>query len=112
MDVDPTADVANSTLGLHRIEDYEPLIGAEAVRRILQKADRLRGVRVAHVNSTLYGGGVAEILTPLTLLMNTMGVETGWRAIQGTPEFFACTKKINNAVQGARGRISREQKAT
>src|SRR5436853_4271584 len=112
MDPDIAADAANSTLGLHRMEDYEPLIGAESVQRIMKKANRLRGARIAHVNSTLYGGGVAEILTPLTLLMNTMGIETGWRAIQGTPEFFACTKKINNAVQGARGRISREQKAT
>src|SRR5437763_13310 len=111
MDIDPTADPTASTLGLHRIEDYEPLIGAEAVHRILAKADRLRGLRIAHVNSTFYGGGVAEILTPLTLLLNTMGIATGWRAIQGTPDFFACTKKIHNALQGARVELSDKDKA-
>jgi trehalose synthase len=38
-----------------------------------------------HVNSTYYGGGVAEILRSLTLLMNNLGVRTGWRIIQGPP---------------------------
>lgn len=91
----------SSTLGLHLIKDYAPLTGAAAVERILNKARRLHSARIEHVSSTLYGGGVAEILTPLTLLMNTMGIETAWRVIQGTPEFFSCTKKIHNALQGA-----------
>jgi trehalose synthase len=100
MAVSAPKNIENSTLGLHRIEDYSPLVGVEKVERILKKAGRLRSARVGHVNSTLYGGGVAEILTPLTLLMNTMGVETDWRVIQGTPEFFSCTKKIHNGLQG------------
>jgi trehalose synthase len=50
-------------------------------------------------------------LTPLTLLMNTLGLETGWRVIQGTPEFFACTKKIHNALQGAQVELSEGEKA-
>ena len=53
---------------------------------------------------------MAEILTPLTLLMNMIGIETGWRAIQGTPEFFSCTKKIHNALQGAKIELSDEEK--
>ena len=54
---------------------------------------------------------MAEILTPLTLLLNTMGVETGWRVIQGTSEFFSCTKKIHNALQGAQVELSQKEKA-
>ena len=101
----------NSTLGLHRIENYAPLIGAAAVERILNKARRLHSARIGHVSSTLYGGGVAEILTPLTLLMNTLGIETAWGVIQGTPEFFSCTKKIHNALQGARVELTESEKA-
>ncbi|HPX18507.1 MAG: glycosyltransferase [Desulfomonilia bacterium] len=90
---------------LHRynpatIDDYLPLIGPAAVERIRQKADMLRGLHVAHINSTYYGGGVAEILSPLTLLMNSVGVKTGWRVIQGAPDFFSITKKMHNALQG------------
>jgi len=81
------------------------------VERSLRKATRLQGQHVVHVSSTYYGGGVAEILTALTLLMNALGIETGWRMIQGTPDFFTCTKKIHNALQGADTELSREDKA-
>jgi len=56
-----------------QIEDYEPLVGAEMVERMRRKAQPLQGLRVAHVNSTYYGGGVAELLTSLTLLMHSVG---------------------------------------
>jgi len=88
------------TLGLHALDDYAPLIGAASVDRILRKAERVRTLHLVHISSTFYGGGVTEILTPLTLMMNALGVETGWRLVQGTPEFFNCTKKLHNALQG------------
>lgn len=83
------------------VEDYEPLVGAETVERILRKASLLHDLHVAHVNSTYYGGGVAELLSSLTLLMNGAGIKTGWRVIQGRPDFFSITKKMHNALQGA-----------
>lgn len=86
---------------LPSVEDYEPLIGTKAVERILKKAARLHDLHVVNVNSTYYGGGVAEILSSLTLLLNASGVPTGWRVIQGRPDFFSITKKMHNALQGA-----------
>ena len=83
------------------IEDYAPLIGDEAVERILHKAHRLRGLRVLHVSSTFYGGGVAELLSSETLLAANLGLRADWRLIQGSPDFFNVTKKIHNALQGA-----------
>ena len=32
--------------------------------------------------------------------MNGAGVRTGWRVIQGRPDFFTITKKMHNALQG------------
>ena len=92
--------IDRSTLGLHSLENYAPIIGTEAAERIRAKADRVRTMKVAHVSSTFYGGGVTEILTPLTLLMNATGIETDWHLVQGTPAFFSCTKKLHNALQG------------
>jgi trehalose synthase len=92
--------VQRSTLGLHTLEQYEPLIGSATVERIAAKAERMRTMRVAHVSSTFYGGGVTELLTPLTLMMNATGIETDWHLIQGTPGFFGCTKKLHNTLQG------------
>ena len=88
------------TFRLISVEDYEPLIGAEAVDRLLQKVEAMRDIHVVNVNSTYYGGGVAELLSSLTLLMNASGIKTGWRVIEGRPDFFSVTKKMHNALQG------------
>lgn len=84
-----------------RIEQYADLVGIEAVERIASKARRLAGLRVVNVSSTFYGGGVAELLSSLTLLQQTLGVRADWRLIQGSPDFFSVTKKLHNALQGA-----------
>ncbi|MBI2359761.1 MAG: glycosyltransferase [Deltaproteobacteria bacterium] len=89
-----------------QIEDYEPLVGAETIERIRRKSNPLRGLRVVNINSTLYGGGVAEVLSSLTLLMNSLGIRAGWRVIQGTPDFFTITKKMHNALQGGEIQLS------
>lgn len=83
------------------IEDYQPLIGEEAVERIRRKANRLRDLRVLHLSSTFYGGGVAEMLSSETLLARSLGIKADWRLIQGSPDFFSVTKKLHNALQGA-----------
>ena len=85
---------------IQRIEDYVELIGAAKVERIRNKAKEFEGLRVANFNSTYYGGGVAEMLSSMTLLMNSLGLQTEWRVIQGTPDFFSITKKVHNALQG------------
>jgi trehalose synthase len=82
------------------IEDYQLLVGDETIDRIRRKAASLQDMHVAHINSTYYGGGVAELLSSLTLLMNDVGIKTGWRVIQGAPDFFSITKKMHNALQG------------
>src|SRR6266404_1024040 len=83
-----------------QIEDYEPLVGRDTVERIREKSRKFKGLRVANFNSTYYGGGVAEMISSLTLLMNSLGLRTEWRVIQGTADFFSITKKMHNALQG------------
>src|SRR5881392_624209 len=92
------------------IEDYESLVGTETIQRIRQKAANLKGLRVANFNSTYYGGGVAETISSLTLLMNSLGLRTEWRVIQGTPDFFSITKKMHNALQGGEIDLSKIKK--
>src|SRR5881392_3959854 len=85
-----------------QIEDYGPLVGRERVERIREKARKFKDLRVANFNSTYYGGGVAEMISSLTLLMNSLGLRTEWRVIQGTADFFSITKKMHNALQGGK----------
>jgi trehalose synthase len=88
------------------VESYEPYIGRAAVERILTKGRKLAGRSVAHVNSTYFGGGVAEMLSSLTLLMRALGLSAEWRVIQGPPDFFSITKKMHNALQGQHIRLT------
>lgn len=89
-----------SSRKLIQVEDYAPLVGQETIERIREKAVPLQELHITHINSTYYGGGVAELLGSLTLLLNNLGIKTGWRIIQGSPDFFSATKKMHNALQG------------
>jgi len=60
--------------------------------RIMRKADRARTMRVAHVSSPFTAAVVSEILPPLTLMMNAIGIETDWHLIQGTRDFLRAPK--------------------
>ena len=87
---------------LVQVEDYEQFVGAETIGRIREKAKLLQDLHVVNVNSTYYGGGVSQLLSSLTLLMNSLGIKTGWRVVHGPPDFFTVTKKIHNALQGGK----------
>ncbi|MFP4528190.1 MAG: glycosyl transferase family 1, partial [Candidatus Kapaibacterium sp.] len=80
-------------------QDYEKYIDGDTIKRIERKAKPLKDMHVVHINSTYYGGGISELLQSLSLLMNSVGIKTGWRIIQGTPDFFSVTKKMHNALQ-------------
>ena len=82
------------------LNDYREIVGDEAIGKIYHKARKLYGKTVVHVNSTYYGGGVAEILGGIVPLMNDVGIAAGWRMLRGTPDFSDITKKFHNALQG------------
>ncbi len=83
------------------IDQYNKIAGPEAIDQLLQLASPLKNIKITHVSSTLKGGGVAEILTKMVPLTNSLGISTSWEVIQGSAAFFNCTKKFHNALQGA-----------
>jgi len=85
---------------MRALEDYRPIVGDVVVADIHQKARRLYGKRVINVNSTYYGGGVAELLNSLVPLENDVGLDADWRILRGSYDFFSVTKKFHNALQG------------
>jgi trehalose synthase len=91
---------------LVQLQDYARYVPGETLERILAKAAKLSDLHVANVSSTYYGGGVATLLSSLTILMNSAGIKTGWRVIQGARDFFGITKKMHNALQGGRINLS------
>ncbi|NUP10049.1 MAG: glycosyltransferase [Polyangiaceae bacterium] len=93
------------------VENYRRLVGSELIDEIERLARDLHGVRICHVNSTGFGGGVAELLSRLVPLARALGIRADWRLIQGTPEFFGVTKSFHNALQGAPHTLSELEKA-
>ena len=89
--------MASSVLG---IDAYRGMAPKGTVEFLLRLAERVRGRRFLHVNSTRSGGGVAEILHRLVPMMADVGIAADWQAIEGDPEFFATTKAFHNALQG------------
>ncbi len=101
--------MAENCFRLITVNDYEKYAGAETVERLHNKARCLQGFHVANVNSTYYGGGVAALLASMALLMNSLGIRTGWRVLQGTPDFFSITKKMHNALQGDKVNLTKRK---
>ena len=81
--------------------DFDSAVEPGTLERIRELADPLRGKRVLHVNATAYGGGVAELLATHVPLLRDLGIEADWQVIHGSDEFFAITKHVHNALQGA-----------
>lgn len=95
---------------MKKLEDYTKWIGEEKVELIKSEANALSEKSVAHVSSTYYGGGVAEILSSQMGLLNDAGVKTEWRLLKGSPDFFNVTKKMHNTLQGAEAHIGKEER--
>ncbi len=92
------------------LENFRTIVPDETLAEIYARARRLYGKHIVHINSTYQGGGVAEILYSLVLLMNDVGIDTGWRILHGSPDFFNVTKKFHNALQGASLNLSEQKK--
>jgi trehalose synthase len=84
----------------HVGELIEPA-GEEAIERLRAAASALSGARILELNSTNFGGGVAELLFSQVGLMIDLGLHTEWRVMGGHEDFFAVTKAVHNALQGA-----------
>jgi trehalose synthase len=93
------------------VANYRRIVGDEVIDEIDLLAHELSGVRVCHINSTGFGGGVAELLSRHVPLARAIGIHTDWRLILGTPEFFTVTKAFHNALQGATYSLSESDKA-
>lgn len=97
--------MAIETTGLEAYGGVTPPGTVDLLRRL---ADRVRGRSLLHINSTRYGGGVAEMLHRYMPLFEELDVAVRWEVIEGTDRFFATTKAFHNALQGTEQAITQE----
>jgi len=82
------------------LERYEHLVGSRTLHALEALARKLRGHRIVMVNTTKTGGGVAEILHRVVVILNELGIATTWEVMEGDDRFFGVTKKMHNALHG------------
>jgi trehalose synthase len=101
-------------VGEKTINDYRPVVLVEdtVIEEILTLGGELRGARICHVNSTPYGGGVAELLYSCIPLLCSVGITAHWRIFSGAEPFFNVTKGFHNALQGAEYNLTEAEKET
>ena len=88
-------------VGNKSLEDYIFFCGDDLTAELEVLRRELRGIRVCHINSTAFGGGVAELLYSCVPLLRGMGIKADWRIISADEQFYSITKSFHNALQGA-----------
>ena len=83
------------------INKYRVLLGDELIDELEALARDLKGIKICHINSTPFGGGVAELLFSYIPLVRSLGLYADWQIIRGDQRFFTITKSLHNAIQGA-----------
>ncbi|MBU2541609.1 MAG: glycosyltransferase [Candidatus Omnitrophica bacterium] len=91
------------------ISRYEEFSGKHFVDELRWLAEPLSGKVWANVNSTFVGGGVAEMLQGVIPLARGLGIDCRWFVLEGSPDFFAVTKKFHNLIQGVDQPITLEE---
>ena len=100
------------SVGAHSISDYDSLVAEEQIEKLRSLAAELKGARVLHINSTAYGGGVAELLRSHIPLLRSLGLDADWITIRGDDSFFNVTKGFHNALQGGEYVLDEQAKET
>jgi len=90
-------------------EAYISFLGEEKIERLQKVAQRVKGLKILTLNATAQGGGVAEMLYSAVPFLNILGIESEWKVLCGTREYFEATKELHNLLQGKRGSFSPER---
>jgi trehalose synthase len=100
----PLAEVEVTPLRPQRFAEVLAGDGFARFEQTIARAHALLGTRtVWNVNSTAYGGGVAEMLRSLIGYVRGTGIDGRWVVAEGDPEFFRITKRLHNRLHGFTG---------
>jgi trehalose synthase len=89
------------SLGIADINKYRLIEARELIDELVSLGEELKGLRLCHINSTPFGGGVAEMLVCQIPLLCSLGIKADWQVIRGDRRFFTITKGLHNSLQGA-----------
>ena len=83
-----------------RLEAYRNIAPRGTLELLLRLAERLRGRRFVHVNTSRFGGGSAELLNRIVPMLQDLGIDASWEVIVGTPDFYAAVGRLEQGLAG------------
>jgi len=83
-----------------RLDAYRDIAPRGTVELLLRLAERLRGRRFVHVNTSRFGAGSAELLNRIVPMMQDLGIDAGWEVIVGTPDFYSAVGRLERGLAG------------
>ncbi|MBI5837503.1 MAG: glycosyltransferase [Candidatus Eisenbacteria bacterium] len=98
--------------GTPTLDRYQALLGTQELDRLEALARQFRGHRLVMVNSTASGGGVAEILRGMMVLLGELGIDAAWEVMGGDAGFYRVTKAIHNGLHGRPAGLTAEMRET
>jgi len=98
------------SLGTGNIDKYRLIESRGFIDEVVNLGEELKGLRLCHINSTPFGGGVAELLISYIPLLRAVGIKADWQVIHGDRRFFTITKGLHNALQGAEYKEIKKEK--
>jgi len=98
------------SLGTGNIDKYRLIESRGFIDEVVNLGEELKGLRLCHINSTPFGGGVAELLISYIPLLRAIGIKADWQVIHGDRRFFTITKGLHNALQGAEYKEIKKEK--
>jgi trehalose synthase len=102
--VAPLQHVEVAPLPIERFAEVLTPEQEEDRERTVASAQReLAGRVVWNINSTAFGGGVAEMLWSLIAYSRAAGADARWVVMGGEPDFFRVTKRMHNNLHGNAG---------
>jgi trehalose synthase len=106
-DAERRALVYEVQISARNVDAFIPLVGNERVDAVKRHAETTRALlgsqAVWNINSTEFGGGVAEMLRSLLRYARGLGVQVRWTVVEGSDPFFRITKRLHNALHDDRG---------
>ncbi len=84
------------------IARYQSVVDDDILlERIGKLAAGLKGLRVCHLSTTPYGGGISEILFSTLPIELNLGIKIDWYTLHPDEKYFSIGKSIHNSLQGA-----------
>jgi len=94
-----------------KVDSYRNIVEDDMIEEVYNLGRDLHGIKVCHISSSSFGGGVPEILGTMVPLECDLDIEVDWYALSSSDEFFRIGKIIHNALQGAPVEINDRDKA-